>query len=115
MRRLTILSIGALLTLGACGGDDEEPATTGATGAAGATGAQGQTAVGGIATAGDYMDASIPDQGEAVQELAETDPECEGVDTKLGGDFQVAVAIDAASVSAETPLAEIVSGQCNES
>jgi hypothetical protein len=113
MRRLTILCIGALLTLSACGGDDDEPAT-GATGAVGPTGTEGPATTGGIATAGDYMDASIPDQGEAAQELAEADPDCEGVDTQLGGDFQVAVAIDAASASAETSLAEIVNGQCNE-
>lgn len=114
MRRLTIISAATALviTLGACGGDDEEPqATTGATGVTGADGIFASE----IETAGDYMDASIPDQGEAVQALAEADSDCEGVDTKLGGDFQVAVAIDAASAPPDTALAEVVSGQCNES
>jgi hypothetical protein len=113
MRRLTIIAIAALLTFAACGDDEEEPAT-GPTGTAGATGVEGASAPGGLATAGDYMDASIPDQGEAVQEIAEADPGCEGIDTKLGGDFQVSVAIDAASASPDTPLSEIVNSQCAE-
>jgi hypothetical protein len=41
-------------------------------------------------------------------------PECQGVDAKAGGEFQVAVAIDAASASGDTQLSELVGGQCSE-
>ena len=40
--------------------------------------------------------------------------DCQGVDPKAGGEFQVAVAIDAASAPSDTPLSEIVGGQCSE-
>ena len=41
-------------------------------------------------------------------------PDCQGIDPKAGGEFQVAVAIDAASAPSDTPLSEIVGGQCSE-
>ena len=56
----------------------------------------------------------IPDQVKAVQDAVSANPECKGVDAKAGGEFQVAVAIDAASASSDTPLTEVVGGQCSE-
>ncbi len=112
-RLLSVTAVLALLSLSfaACGDDNEETLT----GAADTTNSSGSTAKGGIATAGAFLDASIPDQvsavGEAVSAAGST---CKGVDTKAGGDFQVAVATDAASAPPDTPLSEIVSGQCSE-
>ncbi len=96
------------LTLAACG-DDETTSSTIA-GASGASGAQG-AAVADL-TAREFIDASIPDQLEAATQAAEDNPECADVDTAAGGDFQVAVAIDAASASAGTPISEIVAENC---
>jgi ABC-type glycerol-3-phosphate transport system substrate-binding protein len=109
MRRSAPLLL-VLLALGltACGGDDETATTTGASGI---TGAQ-EPATDAEITAGDFMDASIPDQIQAVQEAAEANPECADADTAAGSDFQVGVAIDAASVDPQTPLAEIVADNC---
>jgi hypothetical protein len=65
-------------------------------------------------TADDYIAASIPDQVEAVQDAVAADSACEGVDAQPGGDFQVDVAIAAASAEPDTPLSEVVSDQCAE-
>ena len=69
---------------------------------------------GGITTAGDFLDASVPDQAKAVKAEVAANPDCQGVDPKAGGEFQVAVAIDAASAPGDTQLSEIVGGQCSE-
>ncbi len=108
MRRLIPLAA-VLLTLGfaACGGDDESTTTAGATGA---TGAQGPSTA--AMTASEFIEASIPDEIEAVKQAVEDNPDCDGVDTAPGGDFQVSVAIDAASAEPDTPLAEIVADNC---
>jgi hypothetical protein len=113
MRRLpSLIAVLALLSLSfaACGDDDDETTTAGATGT---TGAQDGSS-GSDLTAEEFIAASIPDEVEAVQELVAADPACEGVDAQAGGDFQVAVAIDAASAPPDTPLSEVVSGQCEE-
>ncbi|HXV51782.1 MAG TPA: hypothetical protein VD765_01025 [Solirubrobacterales bacterium] len=109
MRCLAALTA-TFLALGfaACGGDDE---TTSTAGASGATGAQ-STADTLDLTAGEYLAASIPDQLTAVEDAVEANPECAEVDTSPGGDFQVAVAIDAASADPDQALAEIVAENC---
>lgn len=113
MRRLGLLSVTAMLALAGaaagCGGDDETTTTTGATGA---TGAQGGQVAGGVSTAGEFIDAPIPDQVEAAQALVSSDPACEGVSAKAGDDFQVGLAISAASASPDAPLAELVTAEC---
>ena len=63
-------------------------------------------------TAGEFIDASIPDEVAAVQEAAEAAPGCSGANTDAGSDFQVQVAIDAAQADADTPLSEIVAEAC---
>ncbi len=98
-----------LLALGfaACGGDDETTSTPGPTGA---TGVQGP--VDGDMTAGEFIEASIPDEIEAVKQAAADNADCAGVDTAPGSDFQVSVAIDAASADPDTPISDIVADNC---
>jgi hypothetical protein len=112
----TALTIAAMTAFG-CGGDDETttsapPATT----SAGASDAE-QTAGGASydITAGEFIDASLPDEVEAVKDFVDDNPDlCGDVSAEGGGDFQVGVAIQAASVSPDTPLSEIVSQECQE-
>ena len=125
-RRPTALIAAALvaasLALAACGGDDEDttsaPATaTTTSGATGATGSEDITS--GDATyditAGEFIDASLPDQVKAVQDYVDSAPdECGGVDAKAGGDFQVAVAISAASADPEEPLPDVILAECEK-
>jgi hypothetical protein len=108
MRRLIPL-MATLLALGfaACGSDDETSPTTGATGA---TGAQGPSD--GDLSASEFIEASIPDEIEAVKQAVADNPDCGGVDTAPGSDFQVSVAIDAASAEPDTPVSEIVADNC---
>lgn len=115
MRRLfSVTAVLVVLSFAACGGDDdEETPTTGATGATGATGDQGAAASTDL-TADEYIAASIPDQVEAVQDAVAADSACEGVDAEPGSDFQVDVAIAAASAEPDTPLSEVVVDQCGE-
>ena len=112
-RSLAVVAVVALLALplSACG-DDDEDALTGATETTQST--TGSGAGGGITTAGDFLDASVPDQAKAVKAEVAANPDCQGVDPKTGGEFQVAVAIDAASAPGDTQLSEIVGGQCSE-
>lgn len=109
MRRLISLTAAlGLLALGGCGGGDDEPADVGASGA---TGVQGVSSGAGL-TAAEFIDASIPDQAEAVEEIVAANPDCAGVDAKPGEQFQVGVAITAAQSPPGTPLEEIVAEQC---
>ena len=129
-RRPTALLAAALvaasLGLAACGGDDDEDTTSAATTATttetqtGATGATGS----GDTTSGDatyditteeFVAASLPDQVQAVQDyVADASDECGDVDDKPGSDFQVAVAIAAASAEPETPLADVILAECEK-
>ena len=111
MKRL--ISLTALLTvlaLAGCGGDDETTAGEPTSGAAGAEDAS----PGDFMTAKEFIDASIPDQIDEVKTIVGITPECEGIDTSPGGDFQVGVAINAAQAAPETPLTEIVADQCGK-
>lgn len=108
MRPLIALTAALLaLSFAACGGDDE---TTSTTGASGTSGSQGP--VNTDLTASGFIDASIPDQLAAVAQAAKDNPDCADVDTAAGGDFQVSVAIDAASAPSDTPISEIVADNC---
>src|SRR3954471_7638181 len=74
MQRLIALPA-VLLTLGfaACGGGDDTSST--ASGASGTSGAQG-AAGGSEMTASEFIDASIPDEIDAVKQAAESNPNC---------------------------------------
>ena len=124
-RRLAASLAAALVTvslgLAACGGDDDDDAattsaTTSATsGATGATGAGDTTGTGATydITAQEFVAASLPDQIKAVEDyVADSPDECGDADTKGGSDFQVAVAIAAASADPETPLADVILQEC---
>ena len=63
-------------------------------------------------TASEFIEASIPDQIEAVTQAAEDNRTAPSVDTAPGSDFQVSVAIDAASADPDTPISEIVADNC---
>jgi hypothetical protein len=116
--------VAASLALAACGGDDDDDttsaATTSTTSVSGATGATGSddSASGGATydiSAGDYVAASLPDQVKAVQDyVADAPDECGDVDTEGGSDFQVAVAINAATVEPDTPLADVILEECEK-
>jgi hypothetical protein len=109
-RLLSLTAVLALLSLSfaACGDDDQETLT-------GTTSSSGSSASGGITTAGAFLDASSSDQESAVEDaVSAAGSVCNGVDTKAHGEFQNGVAIDAASASPDTPLSQIVSGQCAE-
>lgn len=117
MRRLIVLSaVGATLFLAACGGDDETTSSStaaGTSGASGATGLENSGSSSGIETAGDFIAASLPDEIAVVKEVVADNPdECSGVDDAAGEDFQVSVAVSAATVSPDTPISEVVIGEC---
>lgn len=98
------------LALAACGGDDETTSST--MGASETSGAQGATGGSSELTASEFIAASIPDQIDAVQQAVDDNPACDGVDAAPGGDFQVGVAIDAASANPDTPISQIVADSC---
>jgi len=106
-RLISITAALGLLALGGCG--DEEDSVD--TASSDATGTEGASTDEGL-TASEFIDASIPDQAEAVEDLVAANPECAGVDAQPGGRFQVGVAITAAQSPPATPLDEIVAGQC---
>jgi hypothetical protein len=113
MRRLAVLTaVLAGLALAACGDDDSDTTTTPAE-APEATDTGG--AAGSDMTAGEYMEASLPDEIKTVKDIVAANPdECADADPKPGGDFQVSVAIRAAEAAPETSLAEIVVAKCLE-
>jgi len=110
--RLAASLVAVLLALAftACGGGDDS-STTSTTGDSGASGAQGSTASADM-TAGEFIDASIPDEIDAVQQAVDENSDCSGVDASPGSDFQVNVAIDAASATPDTPISEVVADNC---
>ena len=109
MRRLiSLTAVFGLLAFGGCGGDDEDSADPAGAGATGVEGASTDQSL----TASEFIDASIPDQAEAVEDLVDANPDCAAVDAEPGEQFQVGVAITAAQSPPGTPLEEIVAGQC---
>lgn len=116
-RALTAFLLVAALALAACGGDDETTTSSTSTTPAGATGATGTAdALSGAAydiTAEEYLAASIPDQIQAMKEFVEDNPnECAGEDAEGGGNFPQNVGINAAQAAPDTPMSEIILGEC---
>lgn len=109
MRSLpSLTAILLALTLAACGGSD--PTTSSTAGASGTSGAQGPSTAN--MTVSEFVDASIPNQLDAVVQAVKDNSACADADTSPGGDFQVGVAIDAASAPPDTPISEIVADNC---
>lgn len=64
-------------------------------------------------TAEEYLAASIPDQIQAMKEFVEDNPdECAGEDAEGGGNFPQNVGINAAQAAPDTPMSEIILGEC---
>jgi hypothetical protein len=109
MRPVVLLTAALLaVSLAACGGSDATSSTT--AGASGTSGAQGPSTA--DMTVSEFIDASIPDQLDAVVQAVKDNPACADADTSPGGDFQVGVAIDATGASPDTPISEIVADNC---
>ena len=107
---VSLFAVLLALVFAACGGGDDS-STTATTGASGASGAEGSTG-GTEMTASEFIDASIPDEIDAVQQAVDANPDCSGADASPGSDFQVSVAIDAASAAPDTPISEVVADNC---
>jgi ABC-type glycerol-3-phosphate transport system substrate-binding protein len=115
-RAIAAITIVVALALSACGGDDDEETTpTTPAGATGATGAEDTKGASYDITAGEFIQASIPDQIKAVQDFVADNPDvCGNVDPKPGDNFMQGVAIAAASGDTETPLSEVITQECEQ-
>ena len=114
-RAIAGITIAAALALGACGGDDDTTVPTMTAGATGATGAQDGAGATYDITAGEFIQASIPDQIKAVQDFVADNPDaCANVDPKPGDNFMQGVAIAAASGDTGAPLSEIITQECEQ-
>lgn len=112
MRYLTsLIALVAALGLVACGGSDTSSSTS--TGASGASGAQGPISASEM-TAAEFVDASIPDEINAVKQAVQDNPDCAGADASAGSHFQVSVSVNAATAAPDTPLTDVVAQTCNE-
>jgi hypothetical protein len=100
------------LGISACGGGDSSSSTT-PVGASGASGAQGATPASAM-TASEFVDASVPDEVNAVKEAVKDNPDCAAADAGAGSDFQVSVSVNAATAAPDTPLTDVVAQTCNE-
>ena len=97
----------AAIAIGGCGGDDDEPADSGATGAQGASGAESASA---DITADEFLVKLLPEKQVAIEAVVATEPECEGLKVEPS---LVLVVSDAASDAApDTPLTELVTEEC---
>ena len=116
MRRIAVTTaVLAALALASCGDDDETTTTVTTSGASGASGASGETGStsGSDMTAGEFIDASLPDEIKAVEDIVAANPDdCSGVDPKPGEDFQVSVSVNAAQVSPDSSLEDVVLDEC---
>jgi hypothetical protein len=105
--RSATLCAAAVLALAGCGGDDDEPADSGATGAQGPSGAEGASA---DITAKEFLVKLLPEKEVAIEAVIATEPKCEGVNVEPS---LVLVISDAASkADPDTPLTELVVEEC---
>ena len=112
MRRTTPRSLAAValvaagLALAACGGDDDEPATT-TTGATGATGAAG--AATGL-TVAEFIAELQPQKQEILEQITAAAPECKGLE--VDNSFVLLVSAKAIDADQDAPIESIVTGEC---
>jgi len=101
------LCAAAVLTLGGCGGDEDEPADSGATGAQGASGPESASA---DITAEEFLPKLLPEKEVAVEAVVATEPECEGV--KVEPSLVLVISDAASNAEPNTPLTDLVVEEC---
>jgi hypothetical protein len=101
------LCAAALLALGGCGGDDDEPADSGATGAQGASGPESASA---DITAEEFLPKLLPEKEIAIEAVVAAEPECEGV--KVEPSLVLVISDAASKAEPKTPLTELVMEEC---
>lgn len=105
--RLGVAAVILALTLGACGGEDDAPSKSGATGTQGATGVEGSAE---DITAEEFLAKLLPEKELAVEGVVASEPSCEGV--KVEPSLILVISDAAANADPETPLAELVEAEC---
>jgi hypothetical protein len=95
------------LAFAGCGGDDDEPANAGATGAQGTSGAESVSA---DITSEEFLAKLLPEKQIAIEGVVATAAECEGV--KVEPSFVLVVSDAASSAEPDTPLTELVTAEC---
>ena len=99
----SIALLAGALALAGCGGGDD---TT--------TADETQDSSAPEQTAGQYVDASLPDEIKLVKQLAAANPDaCSGIDAGKES-FIESVSISAATVAPDTPMSEVVADACAE-
>lgn len=102
--RLCATAVAVVLTLGGCGGEDDDPGGTGAQGATGPAGGASEV------TAEEFLPKLLPEKESAIEAVVATEPACEGLEAEPA---LVLVVSDAASkADPETPLVELVVAEC---
>jgi hypothetical protein len=96
-----------LLALGGCGGDDDESAGSGATGAQGEAGAETE---GTDVTADEFLLKLLPEKEIAIEGVVATEPECEGL--KVEPSLVLVISEAASKADPDTPLTELVTAEC---
>ena len=103
--KLCVAVVVGLLAFSGCGGDDDEPAESGATGAQGASGAESTDV-----TAEEFLVKLLPEKELAIEGVVATEPDCEGLKVEPA---LVLVISDAASkAEPDTPLTDLVVDEC---
>ena len=105
--RVTLCAVAAALALAGCGGDDDEPADSGGTGAQGASGAEPSTT---DITAEEFLAKLLPEKELAVEGVVASEPECEGVNVEPA--LILVLSDEAANADPDTPLTELVEEEC---
>jgi hypothetical protein len=107
MRR-TLLLILAVVALGGCGGDDDEPAGPESEGAGEAEGIVEGASY--DITAGEFIAELQPDKQRILRDYAADSEACEGV--KVDPGFVLLVTAEVSDVDPDAPLADLVEEQC---
>ncbi|HYH60562.1 MAG TPA: hypothetical protein VD766_01730 [Solirubrobacterales bacterium] len=105
--RATLCAVAVGLALAGCGGDDDEPADAGATGAQGASGVEGSAT---DVTAEEFLSKLLPEKELAVEGVVASEPACEGV--KVEPALILVISDAATKAKPDTPLTELVEAEC---
>ncbi len=107
--RLGVAMVGLAIALGGCGGDDEEPAGAGATGAQGATGPSGGVIE---ITAEEFLAELLPEKTRAIESVAAATRGCAALAQEVEPSLVLVISDAAANADPETPLVELVEAEC---